>query len=119
MPNTETNENSFSPEAFFVAVVRSEAIKQIPQAQQENFRWFLFNAPEETQKQFFDILKKEEAINQQHEEAKLNFAQTLLKEYEQESSIQSKKFDGDMRRKTEDDEQRRDLNKSENLISNL
>lgn len=119
MPKILTEDHLFSPEAFFVAVVKSEAIKQMDQEEQENFRWFLFNAQEKVQRQFFDILKKEESINQKYNIDKAHFAQDLLREYKEEAAEEGKKFGGMIRRKTEDDQRNNDLNKSENLISNL
>lgn len=114
-----TIENGFSSEAFFVAVIKSEAIKSMPQKKQESFKWFLFNAPADIQKQFFTIFQKEEAINRKYEGEKANFAEKLWAEYQEEVKVEDKKFEGMMRKKVEVDERGQELTKSEKLISNL
>lgn len=117
--SVKTSDKGFSSESFFVAVIKSAAIKAMPREKQESFKWFLFNAPEKVQKQFFTVLQKEEALNKKYEVDKAQFAQKLLAEYQKEAEFEDKKFAGTMRKKAEGDERDRELNKNENLLSNL
>lgn len=118
MPQSSTK-TYFSAETFFVAVIKSAAIRSMDRAKQEKLKWFLFNAPEETQKQFFEIFKKEEALNKNYEMEKVKFAQKMLTEYEEEAKLAGKKLDKSISGKRENDEKSLQLINVEKLITDL
>ncbi len=109
----------FSPEAFFVAVVRSQAIATMEKETQKKLRSYLFNSDEEVQRKIFTILQKEEEVNRQYDEEKLAFAKQLQAEFAGKSIIEKKKFTRTMRQQVEKDDHTQELNQTEQLISTL